>query len=161
MANPKQKAWCEAVSRLKTPGSTDVLWARDGNNTMAPIRSKNPQALPKPVMSTLEPSNHSSVGCDEAFRLFDGRLPMDRDHMDWVNSLRPVSPSGRKAAGADRKYSAVELESASVIASLTHTMGPLLPRPRDGPNADLVVIAEERRGRVSNSSTPLTPGHEH
>ncbi|KAF2497144.1 hypothetical protein BU16DRAFT_538253 [Lophium mytilinum] len=156
MANPRQKAWCEAVSRLKTPGAIDDTWSRSSTK-MAPIRSRSPYSLPKPPMSTLEPSN-PTVGCDEAFRLFDGRLDMESDRMDWVKNLRPVSPTGEKDTAMDtgRKYSAVELESASVIASLTHTMGPLVPRSTDGPNAELVEIADKRRKLINSPSSMQT-----
>ncbi|KAF2801759.1 uncharacterized protein BDZ99DRAFT_504448 [Mytilinidion resinicola] len=154
MANPRQKAWCETVSRLKAPGAIDITWSRSSSTKMAPIRSRSPNSLPKPPMSTLEPSN-PTVGCDEAFRLFDGRLDMESDRMDWIKNLRPVSPGGEKDTIMDtgRKYSAVELESASVIASLTHTMGPLVPRSTDGPNAELVEIADKRRKLINSPSS--------
>ena len=53
-----------------------------------------------------------SIGCSEAYKLFEGRVSTDPDEMDWTK-LRPISPSRRDTVNMQpRKYSALELDTA-------------------------------------------------
>jgi hypothetical protein len=116
-----------------------------------------------------------SIGCSDAFKLFNGRVPVDRD-MDW-STLRPIRPdttrerlpgidsatggaaNARTGSGSGtRTYSALELDTAGVIATLQHAIGPLEPRKEDGKHAELVRIAEEwrrERGASEKGNSPM------
>ena len=137
---------------MKKPGASDMFTSRylSVGSTLDTVdpRSDN---TPAPDMNI---SNRYSIGCSDAFRLFEGRLSVD-DNMNWVNNLKPVSPIARiDTIQPSRKYSALELDTASVIATLQQSMVPLTPRPSDGPNAELIKVANEKRKK---SDPPMTP----
>lgn len=72
---------------------------------------------------------------------------MDQDKMDWISQLRPVSHERRDTLlqSPFRTYSALEIDTAGVIATLGNTMQPIQPRPSDGENASLVRIAQQQQ----------------
>lgn len=152
MANPRQRAWCQRISKMKKSGALDMFTSRylSVGSVLDAVDPRNDNA-PVPDMNR---SKRYSIGCSDAFRLFEGRLSVD-DNMDWVNNLRPVSPIARRdTIQLSRTYSALELDTASVIATLQQSMVPLTPRPSDGPNAELIKVANEKRKK---SDSPMTP----
>ncbi|KAH7134981.1 hypothetical protein B0J11DRAFT_426877, partial [Dendryphion nanum] len=158
MRDPKKKAWCQRVAQLKR-SETDYFSSRPRSRNSAmssPLDPMEPRIAPGPTPH-INSSNRSSIGCSDAYKLFDGRVPVDQDNMDW-SSLNPHSPAIRKdtlpAIDPSRTYSALELDTAGVIATLQQTIGPLLPRREDGPHANLVNIAESQRTGSSPAFEP-------
>lgn len=154
-ANPRQRAWCQRVAQLKN----------SGNDHLLPSPTSRTSSISGPL-ETMEPhiadastpyGAKQSIGCSEAYKLLEGRVPMDQDKMDWIGNLKPVPPAGRRdtLTQPTRKYSALELDTAGVIATLGSTMQPLQPRPSDGENAHLVRIAQEYQ---RSSSSPQVDG---
>ncbi|OCK82186.1 hypothetical protein K432DRAFT_403138 [Lepidopterella palustris CBS 459.81] len=152
MSNPRQRAWCQRIAKMKKPNGPDFLTSR--NQSMgSPLDQVDPRNDLGPL-SDMDMSSRYSIGCSDAFRLFDGRLSMDNDNMDWVNNLRPVSPiSRRDTMQHPRKYSALELDTASVIATLQQSIGSLTPRPSDGTTGDLVKAANAQRKKSDSPTT--------
>ncbi|KAF2269506.1 hypothetical protein CC78DRAFT_281824 [Lojkania enalia] len=140
MANPLQRAWCQRVAQLKN-SSSDL-----------PTPSPSSRNSSVGTLDTMEPVVNDSISCNEAFKLLDGRVSMDQDKMDWITNLRPISPATRQRATLPplHRYSALELDTASVIATLQHSMVPLAPRQSDGGYVDIVRVAQ-RRQRISCS----------
>lgn len=155
MKDPKQKAWCQRVAQLKSSSTSDYFSGSPtsrNSSISSGLDPIEPHTNYAPV-SDMGLSSRYSIGCSEAYKLFDGRVPTDQDNMDW-STLKPISPSARQdtlpSLHAPRKYSALELDTAGVIATLQQSMGPLHPRKEDGAHADLVRIAQEHQ-RSSNS----------
>jgi hypothetical protein len=152
MRDPKQRAWCQRVAQLKNP-STDYM------NTFPMSRNSSVTSGIDPM----EPRTHYaaapdtdlqsrlSIGCSDTYKLLDGRVPTDQDGMDW-STLKPISLSARTDTlpSISKTYSALELDTAGVIATLQQTMGPLTPRKEDGPYKNLIRIAQENQ-RSSDS----------
>lgn len=140
-ANPRQREWCQKVALNKNAGrSLDTM-------------------EPRITDASATYGEKSSIGCSEAFKLFDGRVSMDNDKMDWVGSLRPLSNIMQDTPSEQtRKYSALELDTASVIATLGSTMQPLRPRASDGENVSLILKAQEfqssAEGHRDSSNSP-------
>ncbi|KAJ4377283.1 hypothetical protein N0V83_000107 [Neocucurbitaria cava] len=158
-ANPRQRAWCQRVAQLRseaTPPSSrrnsNASSRRNSNKSNTPdvlepkveSRIDNNTACSSPVVG------ERSIGCSEAFKLLDGRVPMDVDHMDWRN-LKPVPHSvphdGRRDTFTMEPgmYSVMELDASSILTTLQHSRRPLSPRASDGRLAPLVREAEDRR----------------
>lgn len=153
MRDPKQRAWCQRVAQLKDPAADDVNIASSSRNSSfsgeLELEPMEPRASYAPV-SAMNMTNQFSIGCSDAYKLFDGRVATGPDSMDW-STLKPMVPDAVRGAlpsieAASMKYSALELDTASVIATLQQTMGPLVPRKEDGPHAELVRIAGDFRG---------------
>jgi hypothetical protein len=152
-SNPQQRAWCQRVAQL-----------RDSGNDFLPSPSSRTSSVGS-VLETMEPritdasmvyEAKSHIGCSEAFKLFEGRVPMDQDKMDWIGNLKAVAHDRRDTlAQASRKYSALEIDTAGVIATLGMTMQPIQPRPSDGDNAPLVRVAQQIQ-RSTQSPRPVS-----
>ncbi|KAF2685336.1 hypothetical protein K458DRAFT_417396 [Lentithecium fluviatile CBS 122367] len=153
-ANPQQKAWCQRVAQLRT-----------SSNDFLPSPTSRTSSIGS-ALGTMEPKltdpygNKSSIGCSEAFKLLEGRVPMDQDKMDWIGNLKPVSQDRRDTlTQPSRKYSALELDTAGVIATLGSTMQPIQARPSDGENAALVRMAQNYQRTTqspqADSGSPL------
>ncbi|CAO2647194.1 Nn.00g081160.m01.CDS01 [Neocucurbitaria sp. VM-36] len=180
-ANPRQRAWCQRVAQLRseaTPPSSrrnSNASSRRNSNTSS-RRDSNKSNIPdvlEPKVDTHIDNNTAcsspvvgerSIGCSEAFKLLDGRVPMDVDHMDWRN-LKPVPSSvphdGRRDTFTMEPgmYSAMELDASSILSTLQHSRRPLEPRPSDGRLAPLVLEAEDmRRATLSPMTGPEDPG---
>lgn len=182
-ANPKQAAWCQRISKLRSE-ATPPISRRSSNassssrtSIVKPLRRDSNMSVSSRIsnvsdsrmnnsLKTLEPRVDShidtntnralrSIGCSEAFKLLDGRVPMDADRMDWVANLKPVSHDARRDTFTmePRLYSAMELDAAGIITTLGNSRQTLQPRPSDGKNADIVRLAEEFR---RNSNSPRT-----
>ncbi|KAF2742063.1 hypothetical protein M011DRAFT_462755 [Sporormia fimetaria CBS 119925] len=151
--DPKQRAWCQRVAALRTPAGSAPTSRR--NSFARPSPQPQPTTEPHTGFSAAPNPNSSSIGCSDAYKLFDGRVPTDPDSMDW-STLRPIAPDTQRgplpsiSAASARTYSALELDTAGVIATLQQTMGQLAPRAQDGRHADLVRIAQEQQ-RMSRS----------
>jgi hypothetical protein len=153
-ANPQQKAWCQRVAQLR-------------NEATLPSRRKSarinlPNIMEPRAQSTLDRLSHNtppipgirSVGCTDAYKLFENRVPMDDDHPDWKR-LRPIQTQqdGRRDTVMFMQpgsFSAMELDAGSILTTLQHARGPLEIRPSDGPHAPIVEKAVELR-RASGS----------
>ena len=150
-SNPQQRAWCQRVAQL-----------RGSDNDFLPSPSSRTSSVGS-VLETMEPhisdasmvyEAKSSIGCCESFKLFEGRLSMDQDKMDWIGSLKPKSHDRRDTLiQAAKKYSALEIDTAGIIATLGKTMQPIQSRPSDGDNAPLVRVAQEIQ-RATQSPRP-------
>ncbi|KAF2448773.1 hypothetical protein P171DRAFT_428791 [Karstenula rhodostoma CBS 690.94] len=139
-SNPKQRAWCQRVAQLKKEEFQPPASSRNSSisSTLETMEPHIPDAsTPYGAKQTL--------GCNEAFKLFDGRVSMDQDKLDWIGNLRRVPPQGRRDTmmHQSRQYSAVELDTAGIIATLGNSMKPLQPRKEDGENSDIVRMAQE------------------
>ncbi|KAF2793834.1 hypothetical protein K505DRAFT_305145 [Melanomma pulvis-pyrius CBS 109.77] len=145
--NPRQRAWCQRVAQLRGSGNEFMSSRSSSRNSsigsaLDPLAPRTDNA-PARDMSLAR----YSIGCSDAFKLLDGRVPMDNDKMDWISNLNPVSPHTIRrdtlpTLEPQRKYSALELDTAGVIATLQQSMAPLMPRKSDGPNVDLVRMAQ-------------------
>lgn len=144
--NPKQRAWCQRIAQLK-------------NDEFLPPPSRNSSI--GSALETMEPhipdasaqyNSKMSIGCSATFKLLDGRVPMDQDKMDWIGNLKQVPPNARRDTMVHnpREYSALEIDTAGIIATLGNTMKPLQSRMEDGDNADIVHMAQQiQRGTRS------------
>jgi hypothetical protein len=150
--NPEQRAWCQRVAQLRNEAAPAPRRKSARTSTLKPMEPK--------AESTLDRLSHKptipgirSVGCTEAYKLFENRVPMDVDHPDW-KQLRPIQPQdGRRDTIMSMEpgtFSALELDAGSILTTLQHARGPLEPRPSDGPNAPIVEKAQELR-RASGS----------
>lgn len=184
--NPKQRAWCQRIAQLRSE-ATPPLSRRNSHNSIKSSGSRRGSgtSLPPPLsrrnssrsaaLPAMEPKvenridlnkpcsspavGERSIGCSDAFKLLDGRVPVDDDHMDWRH-LKPV-PHASLPRDSRRDiftmepgmYSAMELDASSILTTLQHARQPIKPRPSDGTHASLVRIAEERR-RAGDS--PMT-----
>ncbi|KAL5383729.1 hypothetical protein DPSP01_005833 [Paraphaeosphaeria sporulosa] len=150
--NPKQRAWCQRVAQLKKEEFRPPATSRNSSvsSTLETMEPHIPDAsTPYGAKQTL--------GCSEAFKLFDGRISMDQDKLDWISNLRRVPSQGRRDTmmHASRQYSAIELDTAGIIATLGNTMQPLQPRQEDGENQDIVRAAQEfQRNTQSPQRSP-------
>ncbi|PSN74342.1 hypothetical protein BS50DRAFT_13811 [Corynespora cassiicola Philippines] len=147
-ANPRQRAWCQRVAQLRAEGSSNPPTPSSRAGSIGSLDTMEP-----PIDNASMGISRSSIGCSDAFRLFKDRVPMDQDKMEWISNLRPVSPVSRRGSlplSSPRKYSALEIDTAGVIATLGNTMGPLEPRKSDGANRDIIIRAQEYR-RASGS----------
>ncbi|KAF2200908.1 hypothetical protein GQ43DRAFT_441082 [Delitschia confertaspora ATCC 74209] len=145
-ANPRQRAWCQRVAQL-----------RNESNPALSNGGRTPPLTP-PLSSRFDTpereAGRDSVGCSEAFKLLDGRVPMDSEAMDWVGTLKPIEPPTSTSMDSDRRYSAMELDAASIIVTLQQSMAPLVPRQSDGENAELVKIAQRQRQQHGHIHSP-------
>jgi hypothetical protein len=149
--DPQQRAWCQRVAELKSSandyGSRSPR-SRASSTTLSPMEPRTSYAAVDTHMS-----NSSSIGCNDAYKLFKDRVPTDRESLDW-STLKPIAPDTNRdplPSIGSRTYSALELDTASVIMTLGgRARGPLIPRKEDGAHADLVKLAQEYR-RSSNS----------
>jgi hypothetical protein len=166
-ANPRQRAWCQGVARVAQLRAE----ATPPNSRRNSSRSLSLDVMEPKVESRIDhnkacasPVGERSIGCSEAFKLLDGRVPMDLDNMDWRN-LKPVpNISMHRNERSDSftmepgMYSAMELDASSILTTLQHSRRPLEPRPSDGTHASLVRIAEERRrATLSPMTGPGSP----
>ncbi|OAL43173.1 hypothetical protein IQ07DRAFT_593350 [Pyrenochaeta sp. DS3sAY3a] len=163
-ANPRQRAWCQRVAQLRNE-------ATPPSSRRNSVKSTTPDVLEPKVESRIDNNTacsspvvgERSIGCSEAFKLLDGRVPMDVDHMDWRN-LKPVPTSVPSNNRRDTftmepgMYSAMELDASSILTTLQHSRRPLEPRPSDGRLAPLIREAEDRR-RATIS--PMTGPEDH
>jgi hypothetical protein len=147
--NPRQRAWCQRVAQLRGSGN-DFIPSPSSRSRNSSIGSGIDPLSSRVNSATMSDMNlpGSSIGCSDTFKLLDGRVPMENDKMDWVYNLNPVSPHAIRrdtlpTLEPQRKYSALELDTAGVIATLQQSMAPLVPRLSDGPHIDLVRIAAE------------------
>ncbi|KAL5408125.1 hypothetical protein PMIN03_006728 [Paraphaeosphaeria minitans] len=152
--NPKQRAWCQRVAQLKK------------DEFRPPASSRNSSI--SSTLETMEPhisdastpyGAKQTLGCSEAFKLFDGRVSMDQDKLDWIGNLRraPLQVRRDTMMHNSRQYSAIELDTAGIIATLGNTMQPLQPRQEDGENQDIVRAAQEYQ---RNTQSPhRSPGY--
>ncbi|KAI8933259.1 hypothetical protein NX059_009890 [Plenodomus lindquistii] len=187
--NPKQRAWCQRIAQLRNE-ATPPLSRRNSNASIKSSGSRRSSntSVPRPlsrrnssrsaVLPAMEPKvennidlnkpcssptvGERSIGCSDAFKLLDGRVPVDDDHMDWRH-LKPVphasvSREGRRDIFTMEPgmYSAMELDASSILTTLQHAPHPLKPRPSDGTHASLVRIAEERRKAGDSPMTNAT-----
>ncbi|KAJ4346895.1 uncharacterized protein N0V89_010828 [Didymosphaeria variabile] len=155
-SNPKQRAWCQRIAQLKN------------EEFLPPPTSRNSSI--SSTLETMEPhipdastpyGAKQSLGCNEAFKLFDGRVSMDQDKLDWISNLRRVPSHSRRDTMMhhSRKYSAIELDTAGIIATLGNSMKPIQPRQEDGENSDIVRIAQEfQRSTQSPHTSPEYAG---
>lgn len=156
-ANPKQRAWCQRVAQLR--GEATPPLSRRGSKNSSRSRSVSLDVMEPKVVSRIDLNKpcasptvgERSIGCSDAFKLLDGRVPVDDDHMDWRH-LKPISQTSMPADGGrgiftmePGMYSAMELDASSILTTLQHASRPLKPRRGDGAYAPLVRIAEERR----------------
>ncbi|KAF1996439.1 hypothetical protein P154DRAFT_537968 [Amniculicola lignicola CBS 123094] len=145
MSNPQQRAWCQRIAQLKTPNSDYLSTSGSSRGS----RVSTPLETMEPVVDTsFNTTGRYSVGCRDAFKLFEGRVSMDQGKMDWVNNLKPISPTTREdpLPNMQRKYSALEIDAAGIITTLQHhSFKPLVPRQSDGEMASLVLMAEQQR----------------
>ena len=156
-SNPQQRAWCQRVAQL-----------RGSENDFPPSPSSRTSSVGS-VLETMEPritdasmiyQTKSSVGCSEAFKLFEGRVSMDQDKMDWIGNLKPIAHDRRDTlVQPPTKYSALEIDTAGIIATLGMTMQPIQPRASDGDNAPLVRVAQQIQSSTQSprpvSESPL------
>lgn len=129
MANPRQRAWCQRVAQLRNEDSGSRPSSRKSSissvsvsGMLSPLNSRTDSVVDFPP----EKRNNSTIGCNDAFKLLDTvRMPMDSDRMDWIRTLKPVNVNaGGMGLGRPvpmepmRRYSALELDTASIIATL-------------------------------------------
>ncbi|KAF2113677.1 hypothetical protein BDV96DRAFT_647928 [Lophiotrema nucula] len=158
MTNPRQKAWCQRIAQLKGSAKSDLPTpsASRHSSISSPLEPIEPRNDYHAVAESHLSGRHS-IGCSEAYKLFEGRVHMDQDKMDW-SSLKPAPAVRRDTLPPLRKYSALELDTAGVIATLQQSMAPLAPRDSDGSNADLVRFAQEKQR--SSGSPPVSDDSE-
>ncbi|KAF2652022.1 hypothetical protein K491DRAFT_695926 [Lophiostoma macrostomum CBS 122681] len=162
MRDPKQRAWCQRVAQLKTSSSTNYPssspMSRNSSITSG-IDPMEPRTDYAPIQGT-DLQSRLAIGCSDAYKLLDGRVPTDQDSMDW-STLNPISASARTdtlPSLSSRTYSALELDTAGVIATLQQSMGPLTPRKEDGAYKNLIRLAQENQGSSgSGSPSIITP----
>ncbi|KAH7396131.1 hypothetical protein BKA66DRAFT_454529 [Pyrenochaeta sp. MPI-SDFR-AT-0127] len=163
-ANPQQRAWCQRVAQLRSE-ATPPLSRRNSNRSLSLdiMEPKVETSIDLNKACASPTVGERSIGCSEAFKLLDGRVPMDVDHMDWRN-LKPVPTSAPNDNRRDcftmepGMYSAMELDASSILTTLQHSRRPLEPRPSDGRLAPLIREAEDRR-RATIS--PMTAPKDH
>lgn len=161
--NPEQRAWCQRVAQLR--GEATPPNSRRNSKKSLALDVMEPKVesridLNKPCSSPIV--GERSIGCSDAFKLLDGRVPMDVDHMDWRN-LKPVPRTSLPTPDSRRDtftmepgmYSAMELDASSILTTLQHSNRPIEPRPSDGDLAPLVRIAEERRQATNSPRTSI------
>ncbi|KAL6706219.1 hypothetical protein ACN47E_005954 [Coniothyrium glycines] len=167
-ANPRQREWCQGVAarvaQLKAEATPPRSRRGSSKSITLDVMEPKVESSIDHNKACASPVGERSIGCSEAFKLLDGRVPMDIDNMDWRN-LKPVPhiPMHRN----DRNdsftmepgtYSAIELDASSILTTLQHSRRALEPRPSDGAHASLVRIAEERRrATLSPMTGPTSP----
>lgn len=162
--DPKQREWCQRVAQMRAeptpPSSRNSTSGTD--NVLRPMEPRVSSMIDTYTQKSSPFVGVRSVGCSEAYKLFDGRVPMDAGHQEWQN-LRPINPSSGPmdlnrdtfATMQPGTYSAMEVDVGSILTTLQHAAGPLKPRPSDGDNADL--IAEAERQRSASEVKPADP----
>jgi hypothetical protein len=159
-ANPKQREWCQRVAQGQSE-ATPPSSPRDSTERASSNSSSFDVMEPKAAttIDMTEVNNgcarpERTLGCNEAFRLLDGRVSTDPNAMDW-RRLKPVPHTfAKQDSRSDSftmepgKFSAMELDASSILTTLQHAPGPLRPRPSDGDHAHLVQEAEERRRKA-------------
>ncbi|ORY04384.1 hypothetical protein BCR34DRAFT_57179 [Clohesyomyces aquaticus] len=130
LQNPQQRAWCQGVAQSKRQGT---------NKTDSDNQTNGPHDY--------------SIGCSDAFKLLEGRVPTTQDGMDW-SALNPI-PAVQTGMPPVRTYSALELDTAGVIATLQQSMAPIIPRASDGQNNMIVNMA---RANQIAAGRHLNPG---
>jgi hypothetical protein len=159
-ANPKQREWCQRVAQGQseaTPPSSPRDSTERASSNSSSFDVMEPKAATTIDMTQVNNScarPERTLGCNEAFRLLDGRVSTDPNAMDW-RRLKPVPPTfSKQDSRSDSftmepgKFSAMELDASSILTTLQHAPGPLRPRPSDGDHARLVQEAEERRRKA-------------
>jgi hypothetical protein len=144
-SNPKQRAWCRSVAELAKKEFQITPTSR--NSSLSSILDP----MEPHISDASTPYGaRQTVGCSEAFKLFDGRVFIDTDNTDWMSNLRTVPPQARRDTMMypSRQYSALELDTAGIIATLGHSVQPLQPREEDGENSDLVRMAQDFQAHV-------------
>jgi hypothetical protein len=128
--NPLQREWCLSVAKLgKLDRSTDADRLKPDLRKLTPIGSEVVSKAPA-TMTNEHSSARYSVGCSDAFHVFDGRVSMAHDKMDWTKELVPLPlgtaesvelpPIRRDTLMAEeRKWSAYEIDSASILGALS------------------------------------------
>lgn len=164
--DPKQRAWCQRVAQLRTSESGNSSFRSAPSSRASSIVSSDIGSPMEPRLNyPAVPDRDRSIGCSDAYKLFDGRVETDRESMDW-STLKPIAPDTHReplpsiqaSTGANkRQYSALELDTAGVIATLQQTMGPLTPRKQDGKHANLVRIADEFRRASQSPRVSMSP----
>jgi hypothetical protein len=161
--DPKKRKWCQTFSRLRneiTP--PDSRRSSANGDCLRTIEPKIESSIDKLTSNFSTFPGMQSIGCSETYKLLDGRVPLDNDAMDW-RQLKPMLPQ-RKLQDDRRdtvmsmepgRYSAMEVDVGSILATLSNSRRPLEPRPSDGSMAPLVEQAEKLR---RNSVSPLSHG---
>ncbi|KAF1962283.1 hypothetical protein CC80DRAFT_487785 [Byssothecium circinans] len=144
-ANPNQKAWCQRVAKLRNSADNISHASSSRNSSIGSALETMEPYIPDASLSLRE----RSIGCSEAYKLFEGRYSMDQDKMDWIGNLKTIPSS------APRKYSALELDTAAVIATLGNTMQPLQERVADAPNGHIVRAARDRQMSAHTTGSPM------
>lgn len=131
-ANPLQREWCRAVAMGKLDGSAGFTGRTLPSVNKLSSIDNNTANSARPRLPSIDMAGRFSVGCSDAFRLFDGRVSMDRNKMDWTKELVPLprgaarhvelpSISGRvKAEKQGEGWSPYEIDSASILGALAH-----------------------------------------
>ncbi|KAF2826891.1 hypothetical protein CC86DRAFT_370024 [Ophiobolus disseminans] len=156
-ANPQQRAWCQRVAQLRDEATPSSRRRSARSSSLHVMEPKVESTLDKLSQKSSPVGGIRSVGCTDAYKLFDGRVSMDVDHPEW-KQLRPIqSQSTPQDSRRDTfmsmepgRFSAMELDAGSILTTLQHARGPLEPRPSDGPLATIVEKAEQVR-RASGS----------
>lgn len=164
-ANPQQRAWCQRVAQLRDEAAPSSRRRSARSSSLHVMEPKAESTLDRLSHKTKPVGGIRSVGCTDAYKLFDGRVSMDVDHPEW-KQLRPIqSRSTSTDSRRDTimsmepgKFSALELDAGSILTTLQHARGPLEPRPSDGPLASIVEKASEvRRASGSPYTQPYSP----
>jgi hypothetical protein len=137
-SDPKQREWCRSLAKMHKLEEKESF-------TLAPI-----EETPR------HPSIYS-VGCNETYQ-FVGQVLPNSNRMDWAASLSPVPhgssrpiilPSLRHIG--DRSYSAYEINSASILATLgkfDRRMSDYPPKVRE----DIEALQNPRRHAIESES---------
>jgi hypothetical protein len=131
MKNPKQRAWCRKIAQLENTEPTyldSVSRTSSISSALDPLEP-HPEYIPASKMHV----QRHVIGCSDVYKLFDNRVPIGSESMDW-STLKPISASAQTNTlpGLQRRnYSALELDTASVIATLQSAMGSVQPRKGD------------------------------
>jgi hypothetical protein len=153
-SNPQQRAWCQRVAQLRGSGSDFLPSPTSRTSSVGSVLETLEPRISDASMIYAPNGHKSSLGCSETFKLLEGRMPMDPDKMEWIGNLRPISKDNPFMQPAN-KYSALEIDTAGIIATLGQTLQPIEPRPSDGENASLVRVAQEFQ-RTTQSPGPVS-----
>jgi hypothetical protein len=149
-SNPRQRAWCRRIAELKKEEFQPTPTSR--NSSIGSILDTMEPHIPD---ASTPYGAKQTLGCSEAFKLFDGRVPMDPDNLEWMSHIRRVPSQARRDTmmHRSRQYSAIELDTAGIIATLGNSMQPLRTRAEDGENTDIVRMAQEFQGQTQSPHT--------
>jgi len=130
IANPRQRAWCQRVAQLRgeasRPSSRRSSINSNSSRPMSPLSSRNDSVVD---IESDKVTHNTTIGCRDAFKILDGRVSMESERMNWIRTLKPVSMNGPADDDMGRRYSALELDTASIIATLQQSMTSSLPTP--------------------------------